>query len=492
MLNKNVNKSKNKAPACCGRQNSKNYREYMMKKAAIYKIVVFLAMLCIGACISLLLPLRPAVSENEKRTLTAFPDFNIKDFMNGSYFSQIDTWFADTFPFRDDLMLYSEQFTSLYGIRKQVVHGGVVAGDNIPDVGIDADALNQLVGQGDNQENQNGQEEHSEENHQTGNTAELPLMNVEDIGTNVEGTDGTTAAQAGERLGSIFVVGDSAYNYYAFSQIYSDLYVETVNKLADSLQGKAALYDMVVPTSIDIALDDATRNSLTSSNQKKAILYMYSRMNSNVQKTYVYDLLKSRRNEYLYFRTDHHWTALGAYYAYSVFIKQLGKTPTPLEAYEELIFDNFKGSFFTQSGVVSLGNNPDTVYAYKPLATNHLRFIDHEGTLVDYNIITDVSSWNPTSKYNAFIGGDNAYTVISNPQLQDGSSCLVVKESFGNAFVPYLIDHFQNVYVVDYRYYDGTVSALVEEYGIDTVIVINNITATSTQQRVKELQRVCQ
>lgn len=458
------------------------YRAYTMKKAALYKIAVFIVMLCFGAVISLILPLRPAVSENEKRKLTDFPEFTVESFMDGGYFAQIDTWFSDTFPFRDTLILCSEKFTSMYGIRSQVVHGEIVAGDSIPEVDIDVDALNNAVEVIGSAGTDKG-----------GSTAADTdvVINAEDIGTAVEDTDGTTSAQNGERLGSIFVVGDSAYNYYAFSQKYSDLYVDTINTLADALAGKATLYDMVVPTSIDITLDDATRNSLTSSNQKKAILYMYSRMNSGVNKTYVYDLLRRHREEYLYFRTDHHWTALGAYYAYSAFMRQLGKTPHSLEEYERLSFSGFKGSFFTQSGVASLGSNPDTVNAYKPLSTNRMQFINNEGVLVDYNIITDVSSWGATSKYSTFIGGDNPYAVFHNPQLSDGSSCLIVKESFGNAFAPYLVDHFENVYVIDYRYYDGTVSELVDQYGIDTVMVINNIAATSTQQRISDMQNVC-
>lgn len=462
--------------------NDTKYREYRMKKAALYKIAAFIGILCFGAVVSLILPLRPAVSENEKRKLTAFPAFTTESFLDGSYFAQMDTWFSDTFPFRDELILCSEKFTGLYGIRSQILHGGIVAGDDIPEVDIDVDALNNAV-----------ELSGATQGQQNGGAAQMPeiFINAEDVGTLVEGTDGTTVAQNGERLGSIFVVGDSAYNYYAFSQRYSDLYVDTINSLADSLDGKAALYDMVVPTSIDITLDDATRNSLTSSNQKKAILYMYSRMHGGVNKTYVYDLLRLHRNEYVYFRTDHHWTALGAYYAYSAFMRQLGKTPHALEEYEQLAFSGFKGSFFTQSGVPALGGNPDTVYAYKPLSTNRMQFLNNDGVLVDYNIITDVSGWGATSKYSAFIGGDNPYAVFNNPQLSDGSSCLIVKESFGNAFVPYLTDHFETVYVIDYRYYDGTVSELVDEYGIDTVLVMNNIAATSTQQRVTDLQRVC-
>ena len=151
----------------------------------------------------------------------------------------------------------------------------------------------------------------------------------------------------------------------------------------------------------------------------------------------------------------------------------------------------FKGSFYTQSGINSLAEHPDNLIAYKPFSTNRIEFINRDNDYTEYNIVTDVSNWNATSKYSAFIGGDNPYSVINNPQVTDGSTCLIVKESYGNAIAPFVTENFQTVYIVDYRYYKGTVSQLVEENNIDTVLLLNNITATSTEQRVTEMEGVC-
>ena len=198
---------------------------------------------------------------------------------------------------------------------------------------------------------------------------------------------------------------------------------------------------MIVPTSIDVTLDNATRNSITSSNQRKAILYMYSNMNSDVGKCYIYNLLHQHRDEYIYFRTDHHWTALGAYYAYTAFMTQLGKNAYSLDSFKEHNMGAFVGSYYTQTRVSSLNSNPDNLIAYEPFSTNSLKMINKDNQYIDYNIVTDVSRWNNTSKYSAFIGGDNAYTEINNPNVTDGSSVLVIKESFGNAMVPFLVEN---------------------------------------------------
>ena len=495
-------------------KNSTKYRDYLMKKGALCKIVAFLVVIVIGAIVSLIIPLRPTVSENEKRNLATFPEVSTESFLDGSFFSGIDTWFSDTFPGRDGLVYASELMSSLYGFRGTVVSGAVTVGDDIPDVDIDESSLDVFSGNTMVNGNTVTADESSKEENETGSAGtdsasgssadasgksvanysynNSTIVMADEVGTDVEDLDGTTAAAAGESLGSIFAVGDSAYNYYGFSQETSDAYVSTINNFADRVSGKATVYDLIVPTSIDITLDDATRNTVSSSNQKKAMLYMYSHMNANVGKCYIYDLMKSHRDEYIYFRTDHHWTALGAYYAYTALMAQLGKTALPLESYEEVNCGEYKGSLATMTGLPSLAANPDNLVAYKAPSTNHCEFVNHDKVLTDYNVVTDVSGWANTSKYSAFIGGDNLITFINNPNLTDGGNCLVIKESFGNAMIPFMVENFSNIIVVDYRYYEGSLYDLVVENGIDTVVFINNIQATSTDVRVDEIRNLCE
>lgn len=464
------------------------YREYLMKKAALIKIVAFLVVLVLGAAVSIMIPLRPSKSITEKRNLSKFPELNAKDFMDGTYFSSIDTWFSDTFPGRDVLIMCNEYLTNLYGIRTNVISGEVVKGDDIPDVIIDETEfidIEEIV-----TEKIDEVKEDKKVNYDYDDTM---IVKAEDIDDSVDSDEDnqTASAKAGESLGSIFVVGDSAYNYYSFSQTKSDEYVDMLNDLSKKLEGKANVYSLIIPTSIDITLDDATRNSISSSNQRKAILYMYSKMDKSIGKCFVFDLMRKHRDEYVYFRTDHHWTQLGAYYAYTAFMAQVGKTPYSLDSYVPYDMGNFVGSFYTQTRVPALSSNPDRVYAYAPFSTNYMQMINNEYDLVDYNIITDVSGWSETSKYSAFIGGDKPFTEINNPNIHDGSSILIVKESFGNAFVPYIVENYENVFVIDYRYFRGTIPELVSERNIQGVLFLNNVSATSTADRIDEMKTIC-
>jgi len=90
-------------------------------------------------------------------------------------------------------------------------------------------------------------------------------------------------------------------------------------------------------------------------------------------------------------------------------------------------------------------------------------------------VIADVSGWSSSAKYNTFCGGDNPLTVFENPSVTDGSVCIVVKESFGNALMPYIVDHYSKVYEVDYRYWSGNLIDYAREVGATDMIFANNV-----------------
>ena len=117
-------------------------------------------------------------------------------------------------------------------------------------------------------------------------------------------------------------------------------------------------------------------------------------------------------------------------------------------------------------------------------------YVDKNGKEVKWNIVSDVSGWGTSTKYSAFIGGDNPLVKITNPELKDGSACVVIKESYGNAFVPFMVDHYNYVYVIDYRYYKGKLKDFVTENKVKDVIFINNIMATGTSLRINDLIRI--
>ena len=97
------------------------------------KAVVFFFVLFFGMVFSLMLPLRPSESLQEKRKLTEFPSFSVENLLNGSYFRGIDDWFSDTFPLRDNFLELNRTVRSFFGIHTVEITGELEQGDDIPD-----------------------------------------------------------------------------------------------------------------------------------------------------------------------------------------------------------------------------------------------------------------------------------------------------------------------------------------------------------------------
>lgn len=406
---------------------------------------------------SLIIPLRPKYSESEKRELAKFPKFTLSALFSGKYFDGINEWYSDTFPLRDAFTALNARLTGLYGKTKTQIHGTVETGDDIPETPNTASS-----------ESSSSSESNTSEPPQTSDAS------------NTEETPAPPPAQTTQTLGALLINGDTAYEYYNFVRGTADNYVAAINRAGKLLEGKATVYDMIVPTSMGITAPEDVVKNINTSDQSKAVNYMYSSL-SGVKTVSIYDTMKAHKNEYIYFRTDHHWTALGAYYAYCDFIKLTGAAPTPLKNFTLREFPGYLGSFYTSSGKLpQLAANPDTVYAYQPRETNTLEVHYENGTVGTADIISDMSA--SSQKYLTFIKGDRPFEIITNPEKSDGSACIIIKESFGNAFVPFLVSHYQTVYVVDYRYFskidERGLLQLCTDTGARDVLFLNNISAT--------------
>ncbi len=423
-----------------------------------------------------ILPLRPKVSEAEKRPLARFPEFSFSSLFNGEYLSGISSWFSDTVPFRDALVGLNSKIQHLLGTAT-VLKGfnEAKAGDDIPD---------------------------------TPNTAPVTeAPGVSDISSETTAQpDSSTAAPETEPQGeydglvqkfdSILVAGNSGYEYYNFNQAAADAYIAAVNAAGNKLGGRASVYSMIIPTSIDITLDSRVRKKVNVSDQKKAIDYMEGSMNQNVRRVEIFDTMKAHKNEYIYFRTDHHWTGLGAYYAYVHFCEVKGIQALPLSSYTVRSFDNFLGSFYNDSGKdPALGGTPDVVDTYTPPCNTKMTVTERSGNSFVTPMIYNATTNKPAYKYSAFIYGDNPFTVIENTDMTGGDALILVKESFGNAIAPLLTYHYKYVYVVDYRYYTGTLNSLVDTAknasgGNVDVLYCNNISMTRASGQVTKLAGV--
>ncbi|MGI6264327.1 MAG: DHHW family protein, partial [Acutalibacteraceae bacterium] len=347
-------------------QNTGYLQRKKMRKYRSVQVLAFFIALYLISVLSLMLPLRPKVSQSEKRKLAEFPSFTLSGFLDGEFFAGIDRWFSDTFPFRETLIGWNTAIWNLSGIHTRTVVGEVGQGDEIPDVITTAPASS------------------------TASTAPVTTttaLSTTTASTTTVSTAKTTATKAAtgsthapgndpldsQQLGGVLYAGNSGYEYYTFSREQTDRYIRLINAVGNKLAGKATVYDVVVPNSMGVMLSDEykKRNGITTSDQRQAIAYMAASMNQNVRPVEIFDTLREHWEEYIYFRTDHHWTATGAYYAYTRFAAVKGFAPAALADYETQEYPGFLGTFYANGGKpAALGKTPDTVVAYLPKSTN--------------------------------------------------------------------------------------------------------------------------
>ena len=410
------------------------------EKTAKIKIILAISVAVAIFLVGLAFFARPTRSENEKRELTPFPTFTLESFLNGDFTAQVSLWFSDTFPLREPMIEANASLQSLYGIRdEQVIGGG--AGDDIPAGPADI------------------------------------VFNPTDDGK-------------GEGFEGMYINGDTAYQLYFFNKQNSDSYVALINDFAEQVEGKAQVYDMIVPLHAEIALSEETLKKYSASDCGDAIDYMYSNLADGIKSVDTLPYLIDHKDEYLYFRTDHHWTARGAYYAYLAFCEEKGIKATPLDSYRRLQFDGFLGTFYANAKQpAAMKSNPDYVEAFVPIGINEEEVFDSNGNkIAEYAVVyTKADKYDAGNKYLTFIGGDQPLIKIHNSKIKDGSSIVVVKESYGNAFVPFLVDSYEYVYVIDYRKWSGNLANFVIDKGIDDVLFLNVVSNTSTSERLKEL-----
>jgi len=447
------------------------------KREEIIKIASFFITLYLGTVLAFIVPLRPTYSESEKRLLQEFPAFTFEAFYTGDYFDKITLWFSDTFPLRDGLTRVNSALKSLSGFSSVKIHGDVEGGDDIPDVPLDVVVT--------------VTEETTTETTTTPTTTEEPTVTSPNVVETTGDIKETIPADMNiQSLGAVLLAGNSAYEYYNFSNSLAPRYINAVNNIKNASHNKSNVYTLVVPTSIDIELNDAIRKDINSSDQKKALEYFNSSFKNTTAVTGIYENLRNHRTEYLYFRTDHHWTALGAYYAYEQFIYTKGVEPVSLNQYKVLSFDGFLGSFYASTEQSpALAKTPDTVIAYEPFNEVSFKITPKDGETFDWNVVADATNYAPNMKYTAFIGADQPYSVIENLDKDDGETCLVIKDSFGNAFIPFLIPHYKTIHIVDPRYYDVTLSEFSNKKQIDDIIFISNISTTRNEVFIRAMEK---
>lgn len=175
----------------------------------------------------------------------------------------------------------------------------------------------------------------------------------------------------------------------------------------------------------------------------------------------VTEVLKAKSNEYIFYKTDHHWTTLGAFYAYEEYMKSIGKTPLSLEDFSLVSSENFLGTHYSKSKNFDV--QPD-VLSYVQT--------DAEIEIMGKNYpVYDYEKLDTRDKYAMFLRGNNS---ISSIQGDGQEKILVIKDSFANCFIPFLIPSFEKIDILDMRFFNQSVKNLIAENQYEYVLFLYN------------------
>ncbi|HHW24415.1 MAG TPA: hypothetical protein GXX22_03040 [Clostridiales bacterium] len=180
----------------------------------------------------------------------------------------------------------------------------------------------------------------------------------------------------------------------------------------------------------------------------------------------------SRASGPLYYRTDHHWTTLGAYYAYAEIMKAWGETPAPLSEFTiEAASDSFYGTTWSKAGLKWI--KPDTMEYFR-FAGDEDFITEIKDTGKSFYGFYDRSYLDKKDKYSSFIGGNNGRVDITRAGSEKREKLLIMKDSFAHAMIPFFAMHYDLV-ILDLRYFSDSVSKLVLTEGIDRVLIVGNM-----------------
>lgn len=383
------------------------------------------------------------VSSDEKRQLAHLPEWNLDSIADGIYMTRIDEFVRDHFPFRDAFISQSFILEKIRGYHDDEL------------IIIKAKPIIKK---------------------KKSDTITLDTGRVEDF-----------AAEIIEDNRGLVISNGRAMQLFGGNNKQAKNYGNMVNAYYNELKAEGInIFSVVVPSAAEFYLPWPKFKHLKEQ-EKRNINLIYETEVEGIKSVDAYSKIAEHRNEYVYFRTDHHWTGLGAYYAYTAFCETAGFVAVPLDRMTEKTKNKFYGSlyFYLDKNAV-LGEHYDTVHYFKtPGTTTCLVYKKTDiHKAIKSHVIVDAAGG-----YSVFLGADYPLIKIET-EVKNGRSIVVVKNSYGNPFTTYLVSHYEKVFVVDYRYYNTGIIDLIRENKITDLLFINGSISANTPYHAQRIKRI--
>lgn len=449
-----------------------------------YLVTIMLAFETVG--LSLIVFPRSTESITEKRTLKEFPEFTSEDYLSGKYTADIAEWFSDTVPFRDDLTNMSTALRELRGFRQDGIrlhNVGTTQTESKPEKPSTTAPVtsSEPVESVPTDESSTPQTTVPEQTTTTQGNHEIDPVEQE-----INEDDAVNITNNG-----IAVVGTRALMLYGGSFSVGESYANVINKYKEALGDGVNVYSMIIPTSCEFYSPPSVKAYCGS--ELDNINHVIEFLRDDVKAVDVYTPLAAHTDEDIYLRTDHHWAALGAYYAAQEFAKTAGVPFADLSEYEERVVHDYVGTMYGYSGDIVLKNNPEDFCYYVPqnvkYTTTYYDYILEDGNIVgmnepyEANFFIKYGDGNGMA-YCTYMGGDAKIVKVST-DAGTGRKLAIFKDSYGNALPQFLMGSFDEIYVIDMRYFTHNAVDYLTENGITDVLFANNAFHAATASTVR-------
>ncbi len=257
----------------------------------------------------------------------------------------------------------------------------------------------------------------------------------------------------------------------------SDTIIKRINNFITNNEGINV--DIIIsPTAISIEKDNISKYN---TNYDENITLDYYKDNLKGNFIDIRDVLEEHKDEYLFYKTDHHWTTMGAHYAYLEYASYKGFEEREFQF--EKVNDKFYGTLYSK--VLDNSLSYDEIYRIKVESNVLVSYLDTES---ESNSLYNSKWLEKKDKYSYFLDGNHSLIKIDNLDNSNGRRLLIVKDSYANSFVPFIVSDYDEIVIVDPRYYKKSISDLVSLYEINDVLFLYNILTIDDDFGIKSIK----
>ncbi len=466
-------------------------------------VAAFIFMFVFSVCL-------PRTEVSDYSILKEWPEFSFESFINGQYLNDIMYCFTDTIHSRDRFIDFETRINDLYGIedeQKVVViypedEEDVESESSVESASFESSELSYEVSMDASDDSDVSNIIESSESV----SSEAEDTSYEESETTDETSQDEVVQVPPELSGSVLIVGTRALEIYGGNQERAAMYAQVLNDFAEKLDNDVKVYSMVIPKASAYYIEQAQGYDNYIYRNKNDIDVITNTLSDKVIDVNIYNILGLHAGEEIYLRTDHHWSALGAYYASSVFAEKAGVAFAPLSEFTEWRREGYVGTMYKFSENNStLLNNPEDFMIYYPNADYEAYYYSSEtfkddprssdkddDGVQDYNgFFWEIGDNQRSSWYSTFLRGDSyAVKAVSN-ECKNGRKLLIVKDSYGNALSPFMIEGYEEIYIVDARKYQDSLTDTVEDLGITDVLFAECTFSAVGKDYINALKELC-